>query len=79
MLSDYLEIPNLRKRAFAYLWGKVRRALRIERTGKTPSGVSPRERSIYLLYGISAAVYSATLLVIIVFKIGSFVVSAIRA
>ena len=79
MLSDYLEIPNLRKRAFAYLWERVRRVLRMGPPGETPPDVSRRERAIYLLYGISAAAYSAALLAVIVFKIGSFVVSTIRA
>ena len=78
MLSDYLEIPNLRKRAFAYLWRKARQALRLRAPEREPI-VSPRERAIYLLYGISAAAYSVGLLAVVVFKIGSFVVSALRA
>ncbi|MFN2432777.1 MAG: efflux RND transporter periplasmic adaptor subunit [Gemmatimonadota bacterium] len=55
-LSDYLEIPNLRKRAFGY-WGWLakRRLLGI---AATEPPVSPRERRVFLLYGGLAFAYS---------------------
>jgi putative peptide zinc metalloprotease protein len=49
LLSDALEIPNLRAKALAYL------------RQRTPS-VSPRERRIYLVYGALAWTYSVWLL-----------------
>jgi putative peptide zinc metalloprotease protein len=55
-LSDYLEIPNLRRRAFDHcrvVFG--RRFLGIE-TGE--SEVTPRERRVFLIYGSLAFFYS---------------------
>lgn len=77
MLSDYLEIPNLRRRAFAYLWREVRRvALR-----RRPAAgeITAKERAVYLAYGISAGIYSLGLLALVVFKLGGFVVSVFHA
>lgn len=49
LLSDWLEVPNLRQKAFAFLkhWSTT---------------VTPRERRIYLIYGLLAATYSYFLL-----------------
>lgn len=54
-LSDYLEIPNLRHRAFGYLsWLVKRHILRLE----TPDPeVDERERRILITYGVLASVY----------------------
>src|SRR5262249_25651903 len=51
LLSDYLGMPNLRKRSFAYVGGLLRRI-----GGRKPSAVevSARERRIFLLYGTTA-------------------------
>jgi len=49
LLSDYLEIPNLRAKAMAYLKRRVTDATR-------------RERRIYIVYGLLAATYSYWLL-----------------
>ena len=60
LLSDYLEIPNLRQRSFRYvgtlimgLFGSARR---------TGEEVAPRERRIYLVYGLAAMAGSLSLL-----------------
>jgi putative peptide zinc metalloprotease protein len=89
MLSDYLGIPNLRKRAFAYLASEARRVFKgLARLMRRPSigtagpgskpargDFSSRERSIYLAYGITAGAYSLGLLVFVVFKLAAFIVS----
>src|SRR5688572_7297526 len=49
LLSDALDIPNLRARAFGYLGGFVQ-------------GVSARERRIFVAYGILAGLYTTLLL-----------------
>ncbi|HXI83439.1 MAG TPA: efflux RND transporter periplasmic adaptor subunit [Verrucomicrobiae bacterium] len=49
LLSDYLEIPNLRAKAMAYLKRQL-------------TDVTPRERRIYIVYGLLAATYSYWLL-----------------
>src|SRR5207245_5592705 len=60
LLSDYLEVPNLRQRAFQYVGDHVRRLW-----GAPPRrtrDASPREKRIYLLYGLLALSSSVSLL-----------------
>jgi putative peptide zinc metalloprotease protein len=58
-LSDYLEVPNLRQRAFAHLQWLVRsRVLRLD-VRMPPS--DEREQRIFLIYGLLAAVYIASI------------------
>ena len=73
LLSDYLEVPNLRQRSFAYLrgvcgriWGSARNEVR--RCGG-------RERWIYGTYGVAAAVYTYWLLAFILGSFGQFLVT----
>jgi len=68
LLSDVLGIPNLRARAFGYvgdrlarLWGSPARARR---------QASPRERRVYLTYGLLAGSYSAWLLGVVAWALG---------
>ncbi|MFQ5499064.1 MAG: hypothetical protein ACE5FH_05285 [Candidatus Zixiibacteriota bacterium] len=60
LLSDWLDIPNLRDKSFAYLGNVVKRRLLgwpIDRVQ-----VSNRERRIFVFYALSATVYSVALL-----------------
>src|SRR5215468_2055273 len=55
MLSDYLEIPNLRKKAFRSLWSWV---------AGTHESLRPwRDERPQLLYGTASIVFSTTLLI----------------
>jgi len=54
MLSDYLEVPNLRSRAFSTLWKWIIR---------DPKRGQFRDMRAVLLYGVCALVFSSTLLV----------------
>lgn len=76
LLSDYLAIPNLRKRAFAYLGSEVRALLGLR--ARPPRELTRRERRIYLVYGLTAGAYSVGLVVFVVFKLAAFIVSAIE-
>jgi putative peptide zinc metalloprotease protein len=59
-LIDWLEIPNLRRRAFAYVRAVFcRRVLRLH--VQIPS-VTDRERRIFLTYGILSGLYSTVML-----------------
>jgi putative peptide zinc metalloprotease protein len=59
-LSDYLEVPNLRQRAFAHLsWLLKAKVLRLD-LPQPPA--DPREQRIFLIYGGLAAVYIALIL-----------------
>ncbi|HZA97757.1 MAG TPA: HlyD family efflux transporter periplasmic adaptor subunit [Gemmatimonadales bacterium] len=54
-LSDYLEVPNLRQRAFAYIgWLMKTRVFKLE---LPPPPADERERRVFLIYGGIAAVY----------------------
>ena len=54
-LSDYLEVPNLRQRAFAHIgWLLKTRVFQLE---LPPPPADERERRIFLIYGGIAAVY----------------------
>jgi putative peptide zinc metalloprotease protein len=72
-LTDYLEIPNLRKKAFDFLFSSLKRrflkdhALRVE--------ASPRNKKIYIWYGTLSLLYSVLLLSFISIKVESFLVS----
>ncbi|HMH54716.1 MAG TPA: M50 family metallopeptidase, partial [Gemmatimonadales bacterium] len=59
-LSDYLEVPNLRQRAFAYLaWLLKTRVLRLDLPQPPADG---REQRIFLIYGALALTYIALIL-----------------
>ena len=61
-LSDWLEIPNLRKRSFEY-WGWMGRRYVLGVNVPSPR-VTPRERRVFLLYGGLALGYSALIAVV---------------
>jgi putative peptide zinc metalloprotease protein len=64
LLTDYLEIPNLRKKAFGYL--STRLKSKFLNREETPIGISDRTKRIYLWYGVFSLLYS-TLLILWVF------------
>jgi putative peptide zinc metalloprotease protein len=76
LLSDYLEIPNLRQKSVEYLRMLVTRGWRT--TMSRTSELSPRERRIYIVYGLLASVYSIWLLGLIGVHFGSFLVERYR-
>jgi putative peptide zinc metalloprotease protein len=74
LLSDYLDIPNLRQKAFAYVGDLIKRVFGF---GAGPdAGIPPRERRAFLLYGITATLCSTVLLVYAFVTVGGFLVEA---
>jgi len=70
LLSDWLEIPNLRRKAFRYLGNVIQRRVLgwdIERLE-----VDRRQRFIYLGYSLTALVYSVWLLGYVVWLVAAF-------
>ena len=71
LLSDFLEVPNLRQKAFSFLrekwsfWltgiGRRRRA-------------TVRDTRIFLAYGVSAAVFSACLILVVLGRLGAWMI-----
>lgn len=68
LLSEMVNIPNLRQRAFAYLGGRLRQAIGLE---TDTLEVTRRQRRIYRTYTLLAGVYS-------LFLIGYFAVLVYR-
>jgi putative peptide zinc metalloprotease protein len=66
LLSDWLELPNLRQRAVGYLSNGFKRVLGL--TAAAAEHVSSRERRIFILYGLLAWTYSVWLLSFIAWK-----------
>lgn len=69
LLSDYLEIPNLRQRAFNYLKNQIKSLFK---SVKNFQGITNRERNIYLVYGVLTAVYTSWLISTFVFHFGNY-------
>src|SRR5437773_11348413 len=70
LLSDALGIHNLRARAFGYL--KRRLSALVASPSRTPEEPTPRERRVYLAYGLLAGGYSAWLLGWVALMVGGY-------
>jgi multidrug efflux pump subunit AcrA (membrane-fusion protein) len=73
LLSDALEIPNLRHKAFHYIRGRLRR-LWESTPGPVPT-LTRRERRIFMTYGVLAGIFSIFLLGLMIMQIGEFLIS----
>jgi len=73
LLSDYLEIPNLQKKSYAYLKHKVLGWLN-EAADPARKGLAARERRAYTLYGLSSLLFSAGLLLLVLRRLGGWMV-----
>jgi putative peptide zinc metalloprotease protein len=74
LLSDYLDIPNLRKRSFAHVGALLKRLVGSGRG--VVAEVSRREGRVYLLYGLLATVCSLGLLAFVAVQMGGFFIEA---
>jgi multidrug resistance efflux pump len=74
-LSDWLEIPNLRRRSFEYTGWLGKRYLLGMDVAELPA--TPRERRVFAIYGVSAFAYSAFVALVsllwLIFVIGRFI------
>jgi putative peptide zinc metalloprotease protein len=70
LLSDALEMPNLRQKAFSYLGARIRAFW--GSSSPVVWDTSRRERRIYLTYGLLAGLYSYALLATVAFSFGSY-------
>ena len=68
LLSDYLEVPNLRAKALGYLKALASGNFQIRKD------LSRRERRIYLIYGALAGTYSFLILLFIAIWAGGFLI-----
>jgi putative peptide zinc metalloprotease protein len=72
LLSDYLELPNLRRRSFKYVGDGIKRLLGFGH--KLRVHLSQRERRIYVIYGLVATVSSLSLLSVGFVRLGSYLI-----
>ena len=73
LLSDWLEIPNLRARAFAYLRARFGFA------AESNPAPTPRERRVFLGYGLLAGAFSVWLLFVVSRWLGTWLIGRYQA
>ncbi len=73
LLTDYVEIPNLRGKAFGYISALLKKRFLKQRELKIEA--SSRARKVYLWYGTLSLLYSALLLSFIFVKVERFLVT----
>jgi putative peptide zinc metalloprotease protein len=69
LLSDYLEIPNLRQKSLAALKARARGLWNLSTDALYVRG---REERIYLGYGALASIYSTSLISLVAWKFGTY-------
>jgi putative peptide zinc metalloprotease protein len=77
LLSDYLEVPNLRQKSFRYIGAEIKRLW--GSATQVRSETSQRERRIHLIYGLLAGAFSFWLLGFVVLNLGGFLVGRYQA
>ncbi len=70
LLSDLLEVPNLRSKSFAYIGDRLKGLF--GRAGDHADEVAPRLRRIYLRYGITAVAFSWAALIFGIILVGDY-------
>src|SRR5439155_9254532 len=71
LLSDLLETPNLRRRAFGHVGSWLKRLVA---GARAPDELPVRERRILLTYGVVAVIFSVGVLGVAFAKFGRFLV-----
>ncbi|PWU16391.1 MAG: hypothetical protein C5B50_13675 [Verrucomicrobia bacterium] len=77
LLSDWVEIPNLRRRAFSYMRERVFRRTAPET--RRQDACAPRVRRIYWCYGLLALTYSVWLIGFLLLGLGTFLTRKYQA
>ncbi len=73
LLADLVEVPNLRRKAFAYLGNAIKR--RILGWPVSAQTLSARERRIFFFYAILAVIYSGLLIGYVLFIVAQFLLA----
>ncbi len=72
LLSDLLDVPNLRRRAYSYIGDGIKRLMGAG--GSATTDLPRRERRIYLAYGLVSAALSVSVLGFAVVKLGQILI-----
>jgi putative peptide zinc metalloprotease protein len=75
LLSDHLEIPNLRGDSFRFIGNRIRSALGLPFEDEL---LTTRERRTFSIYGVLAILYSIFVLCFVVMFVGSWLVAEFR-
>ncbi len=75
IMSDLLDIPNLRKRAFTFL----RHRLRMIKTNEIEPAYTSREGKIFLVYSVVSMLFSIGMLVFMSVQAGTFLMGRLQA
>jgi putative peptide zinc metalloprotease protein len=75
LLSDHLEIPNLRGDSFRFIGNRIRAAFGLPHEEELHT---TRERRIFSIYGVLAICYSIFVLLFVVMFVGSWLVAEFR-
>ena len=73
ILSDFLEVPNLRPKAISFVKNRIRGLL----TGKSfreHEGLSAREKKLFFFYGTASTLFTCVLVWIMVQRVGGWIV-----
>jgi multidrug resistance efflux pump len=79
LLSDLLDIPNLRQRAFSYVFARVRRLFWGRALVPELPAATARERGVFFAYGALAVTFSYWLLGTILLGLGHFLTAHYQA
>ncbi|HWN67602.1 MAG TPA: hypothetical protein VNM90_08175, partial [Haliangium sp.] len=77
LLSEALELPNLRPKSFGYAAAWLKRALRLSR--EPLPDATPREARVYLAYAVSTTVFSTALLLFMAYFVGRWALSGLSS
>jgi len=72
LLSDYLEIPNLRRKAFSYVGSRIKKLF--GSADPRFDAMTARERRVFLAYGLMAAIGSFSILGFAIVKLGGYLI-----
>ena len=77
LLSDWLVLPNLRRKAFTWFRGRLKSLVTFTRSSSDPT--TTRERYIYLVYSLLAGAYTVWLLSVILSYMVGYLVDEYQA
>ncbi len=72
LLSDLIEIPNLRPKALAYVKDRIRSLL--TGTAESKLEVSSREKRLFAYYGTCSLVFTAALVFVVLHRLGEWMI-----
>jgi putative peptide zinc metalloprotease protein len=73
LLSDYIEIPNLRPKALAYMKNMLK-SIFLGMSFRSEEGLTKREKRLFFLYGTSSFLFTGVLVWIMFQRVGGWII-----